>query len=204
MASSSPSSSRLSRVCTLPRSVVDDEVGPCARSCACAPQARGAEPRAARQIAELARTARDQGVAGIGARQHRREHHPGGQIAGHVLHRMHGEMGAAILERGFQLLDEQSLAADRREAPVQDLIALGGHRQELDAQARMGLAQQRCHVLRLPERELALARRDDERGGRAHEELAALFSGNSAELQPIDRRDVLVSESLDDQLRRIA
>ena len=182
MASSSPSSNRLSRVCTLPRNVVMTRSGRIARSCALRRRLEVPSRAPRGRSREFARPTRDQGVAGIGARQHRRERHPGGQIAGHVLHRMHGEMGAAVLERRFQLLDEQSLPADRGEAPVQDLVALGGHRQELDKEARMGLAQQRRHVLRLPECQLALARRDDERGGRGHEELAALFSGNSAEV----------------------
>ena len=42
---------------------------------------------------------------------------------------MHGEMGAALFHRHFQFLDEQALAADFGEWPVEDLIALGRHAQ---------------------------------------------------------------------------
>jgi hypothetical protein len=48
---------------------------------------------------------------------------------------MHGQVGAALFQRHFQLLDEQALAAHLAERPVQDLVALGGH-----AQQRHGVA----------------------------------------------------------------
>ena len=90
---------------------------------------------------------------------------------------------AASLERRLELLDEQPLAADRREAPVLDPIALGRHRQSSTASPGCARAQQRRHVLRLPERQLALARRDPQHGAAAARSCAAGFV--SRETAPI-------------------
>jgi hypothetical protein len=40
---------------------------------------------------------------------------------------MHGKVSLAFLHRDFEFLDEQALAADFGERPIEDLIALGGH-----------------------------------------------------------------------------
>jgi hypothetical protein len=72
---------------------------------------------------------------------------------------MHGEVGMAFLERDFQLLDEQALAADLAEGLVQDLVALGRHAQQRDLVP--ALLQQGFHVSGLPQREAAFAGGDD-------------------------------------------
>jgi hypothetical protein len=43
---------------------------------------------------------------------------------------MHRQIGAAVLQRKFKLLHEQSLAAHLAQRTVQDLITLGGHAQQ--------------------------------------------------------------------------
>ena len=95
---------------------------------------------------------------------------------------MDRQVGTTIFERRFQLLDEQALAADRRQAAIQDSIALGRHRHELHGKAGVRATQQLGNVLGLPERELTLAGRDPKRRlwGRAHGE-TVLASGNSAD-----------------------
>ena len=40
---------------------------------------------------------------------------------------MHREVGAPLFHGDLELLDEQALAADLGERPVEDLVALGGH-----------------------------------------------------------------------------
>ena len=42
---------------------------------------------------------------------------------GHVLQRVHRDVGAAFVERAFQLLHEESLAADLRKGPVEHAVA---------------------------------------------------------------------------------
>ena len=45
---------------------------------------------------------------------------------------MHGEVGAPLGERVLELLHEQALAPGLIEAPVEDLVAARGQRQQLD------------------------------------------------------------------------
>ena len=75
-----------------------------------------------------------QRIAGVGARQHGGNHQPVGELAGHILHGMHGEIRESVLEGRLQFFDEQALAADRSEAPILDAVAFGGHRHELRPQ----------------------------------------------------------------------
>src|SRR5213075_1854514 len=84
------------------------------------------------------------------------------QLGRHVLHRVHGEVGAPVRHRVLELLHEESLAADFVEAAVEDLIAFRAHRQELDRKAGMEPLQLFSDVLGLPQRESAAARRNDE------------------------------------------
>ena len=50
---------------------------------------------------------------------------------------MHGDIGAAVEQRGFEFLDEQPLAADLGKRAVENLIAAGGHAQKFDAAGRV-------------------------------------------------------------------
>ena len=69
---------------------------------------------------------------------------------------MDGDVRASFGDRDFQLLDEKSLAADLRQRPIHDAVALRRHRHQLDGEAGMRFTQLRSDVLRLPEREAAL------------------------------------------------
>ncbi len=78
---------------------------------------------------------------------------------------MHGQVRAPVLQRGFQLLDEQALAADLGQRTVEDLVATRGHPQQFDAQAETRL-QEFTYVFGLPQGEPAFAGGDD--GGFGH------------------------------------
>ena len=54
------------------------------------------------------------------------------QVHRHVLQRMHGNVGAAVFQRGFQFFHEQTLATYFGQRDIQDLIALRGHAQDAD------------------------------------------------------------------------
>ena len=54
---------------------------------------------------------------------------------------MHRQVGTAVGQGGLQFLDEQALAADLAERAIQNLVALGGHAQELDLPAQLTLEQ---------------------------------------------------------------
>ena len=78
---------------------------------------------------------------------------------------MHGQVGAAFFQRGFQLFHEQAFATHLAEGPVQDLVTLGGHSQQRDLVALR--LQQGFDVFGLPQRQAAFARGDGDgkRGG---------------------------------------
>ena len=78
---------------------------------------------------------------------------------------MHRQVGAALFQRGFQLLDEQALAADLGQRAVEDLVAARGHAQQFDLQAE-ALLQQVAHMFGLPQGQAAFAGGDD--GGVRH------------------------------------
>ncbi len=70
---------------------------------------------------------------------------------------MHGDIGAMFFERRLQLLDEQPLAADGGQASILNAVALGGDGHEFDLETGMGLTQETCDVLGLPQGELAFS-----------------------------------------------
>ena len=146
-----------------------------------APQARGADARAARQVVESGRFGSDERVAGIRPVEHRGDDEAFGKIAGQILHRMHGDVGTGLLERHLQFLDEQSLAADGGEAPILNAVTLGQQGYELNLESRMRLPQQHRDVMGLPESQLTLAGGDAQRrnGRRVHAESG--LGGNSAD-----------------------
>jgi hypothetical protein len=112
IASKAPSSRRRRRVSMLPRSMEMRRSGRSAWSCSarrwelvptwalCGSASRWAPSRVMRRVPRG------------GAGGHRREHHAFGQGGGEVLHRVHGEVGAALGERGLNLRDEEPLAAN--------------------------------------------------------------------------------------------
>src|ERR1700691_1609238 len=107
---------------------LDAQVGPYGQDLRLAPQARGTELRARGQVGEGAAATAEQRVARIGAREKRGDHEALRHLCRHVLHGVDRDVGASLGERSLELLDEQTLAADGREAPVLDPIALRRHR----------------------------------------------------------------------------
>ncbi len=118
-----------------------------------------------RQVFEAGEARADEGIAGVFALQHGTEREAGGQFHRHVLERMHGQVGAALFQGGFKLLDEQPLAADLGQRTVEDLVATGGHAQQFDLQPEPG-AQQVAYMFGLPQGKAAFAGGDD--GGVGH------------------------------------
>ncbi len=131
-----------------------------------APQARGADDCAGRHVVERGVLVRHEGIqrhlalAGGDQREALRQHHR------HVLHRMHRDVGAAVEQGVFELLDEQPLAADLGERAVEDLVAAGGHAEQFDAARRIQCFQTRLDVFGLPQGEAAFAGCDDDAAGR--------------------------------------
>jgi len=110
---------------------------------------------------------------------------------------MHGDVGALLLERHLEFLDEQALAADGGEAAVKNAVALSHHGHEFHLESGMGAAQQPGDMLGLPESQLTLARGDAQRRPVSRGRLG----GKQRGFQPVDGRDILIAEALDDQLR---
>ncbi len=125
-----------------------------------AAQAGGTHHRALGQILQARIARRDKGIARVFALHHAGQGEALGQLHGHVLERVHGDMGAAFFQGHFQFLDEQALAAHLGEGAIQDLVALGGHAQQLHLQP-LG-AQQCLDVVGLPQGQTAFAGGDDE------------------------------------------
>jgi hypothetical protein len=73
---------------------------------------------------------------------------------------MHGDVGAQFLDGDFEFFDEEAFAADGRERAILNAIALRDQRHNLDHESRVCRAQQRRHVLSLPQSQLTLAGRD--------------------------------------------
>jgi hypothetical protein len=130
-----------------------------------APQARGADARAPRQLGERAVAIGDEGVERHLARAEGREREPGWQHHRHVLHRMHRDLGAAGVDGGLELLHEQPLPTHLRERSVEHAVALGGHGNQLHLESRVARGEGGRDGARLGEGELAFARGDADRAG---------------------------------------
>lgn len=82
----------------------------------------------------------DESVRCIRTRKDGGKGETGFQFRWHVLEGMHGQLRAAFKHRDFQFLEEQTLAANRRQWLVQDLIAARGQRHQLHPQTRVRCA----------------------------------------------------------------
>ncbi|OIQ71739.1 hypothetical protein GALL_466420 [mine drainage metagenome] len=140
----------------------DAQIGPQRADLHFTAQARGADHGSGRQLAPVRRARRHPGVARVLALHDQRQGEALGQVHRHVLQRVHREVGAAVLERLLEFLDEQPLAADFRQRAVENLVAARGHALEHDFAIRIQRAQQALHVFGLPQREAAFAGRDDQ------------------------------------------
>src|SRR5438046_9322114 len=79
---------------------------------------------------------------------------------------MHGEIRAPFAHGELEFLDKEPLAADRRQRTIDDAIALRRHAEQFDRAARIKRLEPCAHVLRLPQRQCGLARRDHETAAR--------------------------------------
>jgi hypothetical protein len=131
-----------------------------------AAQAGGADHGARRHVVEALVLVGDEGVEGHLALGDGDQRELGREGHRHVLHRMHGDVGGAVEERGFELLDEQALAAHLGQRPVEDLVAAGGHAQQLDGAGRVEGFEAGLDVLGLPQGEAAFTGGDDDAVGR--------------------------------------
>ena len=68
----------------------------------------------------------DECIRVIGTIQHRGDAKSLRHFRRHVLHRVHCDVGIALLHRDFEFLDEQTLPADFLQASVQDLVTTRG------------------------------------------------------------------------------
>ena len=69
---------------------------------------------------------------------------------------MHGDIGTAFFQRGFQLFDKQALATDLVERDVENAVPLSGHAKNLDFGLRIEFAQACLDVFGLPHGQQAL------------------------------------------------
>jgi hypothetical protein len=73
---------------------------------------------------------------------------------------MNRQVGTPFLKSNFKLFDKQALAADFAQRPIQDLVALGGHAQDVHLAALR--TQQVLHVMGLPQGKTAFTGGDGE------------------------------------------
>lgn len=72
---------------------------------------------------------------------------PAGEIDRHVFHRVHGDVGAAFQQRQLEFFNKQAFTADFRQRRIQNNVAAGDHRHQLDLQAGMAGHQTLLHIM---------------------------------------------------------
>ena len=70
---------------------------------------------------------------------------------------MHRDIGATIEQRGFQFFDKQTLAANSRQRPIENLVAASGHAKQFDASGRIQGLQAGLDEFGLPQGEAGFA-----------------------------------------------
>jgi hypothetical protein len=88
-----------------------------------------------RQLVDALELVADERISGIRAFQHRAEREFGIEFHRHVFQRVHGDVGAAVEHCDFELLEEQTLAADLGKRAVEDQVAARAQRDQLDCKA---------------------------------------------------------------------
>ncbi len=89
-------------------------------------------------------------IARVLALHYRGEHKTVRQQHRHILQRMHGEVGAAVGQRGLQLFHEQPFAADLGQGTIKNLVAARRHAEDVDLACRVQALQRGTHMFRLP------------------------------------------------------
>ena len=131
-----------------------------------AAQGGGADDGAGRQRVQIGMAVADEGISGVFAFEYRRQFEAGIQLHRHILQRMHRDVGLTAFQRQFQLLQEQTLAADGRQRAIQYLVAARRQRHQFHHQIRVQRAQTRGHMFGLPQGELTLAGGDTQQHAR--------------------------------------
>ncbi len=99
----------------------------------------------------------DKGVAGVFTLADGIQPEAFRELHRHILHGVHGQIRLVVQHGGFQLLDEQALAADLGQRRVQQLVATANHRNQTDAERRVKLFETRLNILGLPQGQGALS-----------------------------------------------
>jgi hypothetical protein len=73
---------------------------------------------------------------------------------------MHSQIGSAFFQRDFEFFDKQTFATDFAQRAIEDLIALGGHAQDVHRVTHG--PQQVLHMVGLPQSQAAFAGGDGE------------------------------------------
>ncbi len=143
----------------------DPQIGPPRQELRPAPQARRADNRPLGQIAERAVAQRDKGIAHILARQIGVDQQPVRLVDRHVLHRMHGDVDAAVQQRILDLAGEQALAADLLERAVLHPVAGGLDHHDLEGVAGQSECRHQAvtRLMRLGQSQQRAARADAQR-----------------------------------------
>src|SRR5699024_259550 len=81
----------------------------------------------------------------------------------------HGQIGSAIEQSRFQLLDEQPLATDLGQGAIKNAVALGGHFEQLDLTLGVVGNQQIANMISLPEGQTAGTGGNDKTGRLRHD-----------------------------------
>ena len=120
-----------------------------------------------RQVHQRGYTGRHEAIAHIFARQIAVQQQTRRLNRGHIFHRMHGDIDAAVQQRLFNLAGEQTLAADLFQRLVQNLVAGDFDHHDVKRRFGQGIGGHKTapHLVRLPKREGRAARADFERVG---------------------------------------
>eukprot|EP00958_Prasinococcus_capsulatus_P015766 scaffold1690_cov366-Prasinococcus_capsulatus_cf.AAC.2 len=120
------------------------------------------------ELAEGAVLEAHEGVAHVLARQVAVEHGALGQVRGHVLHGVHGDVDAAVQEGLVDLLGEEALAANVRQGLAEHLVAGGLDHHDLQRallrQVRVRRLEQVARHVRLRQGQRRAAGADLDRG----------------------------------------
>ena len=132
-----------------------------------AAQARGPNRGPLRQIHQPSHGGRDKAIAHIFARQVAIQDQARRLHRGHIFHRMHGDVDAAVQQGLFNLAGEQALAANLFQRLVQNLVAGDFDHHDLKRRFGQGIGGHKTapHLVRLPKRKRRAARADFERLG---------------------------------------